>query len=411
MLSVVLAFFFGYLLTFGGVRRAGLDVPTAVRTALAADTVSILIMEVVDNGFLVLWPGAMDATLADVLFWVSLAASLAIAFVVTVPVNHWMIGRGRGHAVVHEMHQMDEHHTTETVGFGHAPAWIRRRPAAPAAGSRGGGRVRALRRVARRPPTRAAAPASCAKADLPLLKSGTLTIGTDSPAYEPVVRQQRPDQRQGLRVRRGVRRRRPARLLPRTRSPGSRCRSTTPTPGREELRLRHQPDLDHARPAPRSSTSPTATTPPSQAVIALKGTAGAEATSLDDLKGLRLGAQTGTTSLTAIRDVIQPDQDPVVFEDTNAAKQALQNDQVDAILADLPTAFYITAVEIPNSTIVGQFQPETGQQEEFGMLFEKGSGLVPCVNEALATLQRATARSTTLEKKWLSDVVDVPDLQ
>ena len=104
VLSVVLAFFFGYLLTFTGVRRAGLDVTTAVRTALAADTVSILVMEIVDNGFLVVWPGAMAASLADLLFWVSLAASLAIAFVATVPVNRWMIDRGRGHAVVHEMH-------------------------------------------------------------------------------------------------------------------------------------------------------------------------------------------------------------------------------------------------------------------------------------------------------------------
>jgi hypothetical protein len=103
-LAVVLAFFFGYLLTFTGVRRAGLDVRTAVRTALAADTVSILVMELVDNGFLVLWPGAMDAGLADPLFWGSLAAALAVAFVATVPVNHAMIARGRGHAVVHDMH-------------------------------------------------------------------------------------------------------------------------------------------------------------------------------------------------------------------------------------------------------------------------------------------------------------------
>ena len=108
-LSVVLAFFFGYLLTFTGVRRAGADVSTAVRTALAADTVSILTMEAVDNGFLVIWPGAMDAALVDLLFWASLAASLVIAFVVTVPVNHWMIGRGRGHAVVHQIHE-DAHH-------------------------------------------------------------------------------------------------------------------------------------------------------------------------------------------------------------------------------------------------------------------------------------------------------------
>jgi hypothetical protein len=104
LLSVVLAFFFGYLLTFTSVRRAGLALGAAVGTALAADTVSILTMEVVDNAFLVLLPGAMEATLSSALFWWSLAASLAIAFVVTVPVNHWMIGRGKGHAVVHEMH-------------------------------------------------------------------------------------------------------------------------------------------------------------------------------------------------------------------------------------------------------------------------------------------------------------------
>ncbi|GAA1159392.1 ABC transporter substrate-binding protein [Nocardioides aquiterrae] len=147
-----------------------------------------------------------------------------------------------------------------------------------------------------------------------------------------------------------------------------------------------------------------------QAVIALKGTAGAEASSLSDLKGLKLGAQTGTTSLTAIRDVIQPDSDPAVFEDTNAAKSALENGQVDAILADLPTAFYISAVEIPKSTIIGQFQPETGQQEEFGMLFEKGSELVPCVNAALGAL-RDDGTLAQIEQQWLSDVVDVPTLQ
>jgi len=110
VLAVVLAFFFGYLLTFVGVRRAGLDVGTAVRTALAADSLSILVMEIVDNAFLLVIPGAMAAGLGDPLFWGALAAALAVAFVLTVPVNKWMIGRGRGHAVVHEMHG---HHTHE----------------------------------------------------------------------------------------------------------------------------------------------------------------------------------------------------------------------------------------------------------------------------------------------------------
>ena len=103
-LAVVLAFFFGYLLTIGPVLRAGLPFRRAVKVALAADTISILVMEIVDNAILLGIPGAMDAGVLDMLFWGALAAALFIAFVVTVPVNRWMIGRGRGHAVVHEYH-------------------------------------------------------------------------------------------------------------------------------------------------------------------------------------------------------------------------------------------------------------------------------------------------------------------
>ncbi|TIC82858.1 ABC transporter substrate-binding protein [Nocardioides sp. GY 10127] len=147
-----------------------------------------------------------------------------------------------------------------------------------------------------------------------------------------------------------------------------------------------------------------------QAVIALKGSAAADATSLDDLKSLNLGAQTGTTSLTAITDVIEPDSDPSVFQTTNAAVQALKNGQVDAILADLPTAFYISAVQLGNDgTIVGQFQPDTGEQEQFGMLFEKGNPLVTCVDEALAAMTE-DGTLAAIEKKWLSDTVSVPEL-
>jgi hypothetical protein len=104
VLAIVLAFFFGYLLTFTSVRRHGLSVREAIRVAIAADTVSIVVMEIIDNAFILVLPGAMAAGLADTLFWGSLVAALAIAFVVTVPVNRWMIGRGRGHAVVHAMH-------------------------------------------------------------------------------------------------------------------------------------------------------------------------------------------------------------------------------------------------------------------------------------------------------------------
>ena len=104
VLSIALAFVFGYALTMRGVLRAGVGVRQALRVALAADTVSILVMEIVDNGVLVVVPGAMDAGLVSWLFWASLAFALAVAFVVTVPVNKWLIGRGRGHAVVHAYH-------------------------------------------------------------------------------------------------------------------------------------------------------------------------------------------------------------------------------------------------------------------------------------------------------------------
>jgi hypothetical protein len=104
VLAVALAFLFGYSLTLTPVLRSGVALKAAVGVALAADTVSILVMEIVDNGFVLAVPGAMDAGLADALFWGSLIVSLVIAFVLTVPVNRAMIARGRGHAVVHPYH-------------------------------------------------------------------------------------------------------------------------------------------------------------------------------------------------------------------------------------------------------------------------------------------------------------------
>ncbi|ADJ43337.1 hypothetical protein AMES_1514 [Amycolatopsis mediterranei S699] len=105
VLSIVLAFVFGYGLTMRGVLKSGLGAAAAFKVALAADTVSIAVMELIDNTVVVAIPGAMNAGLAGFLFWLSLALSLAIAFVVTVPVNKWMIGRGLGHAKVHAHHQ------------------------------------------------------------------------------------------------------------------------------------------------------------------------------------------------------------------------------------------------------------------------------------------------------------------
>jgi uncharacterized protein DUF4396 len=103
-ISVVLAFLFGYALTLRPMIAAGVPLRRASRLAVASDTLSILTMEIVDNAFILVVPGALAAGLADGLFWWSLALSLVIAFLLTVPVNRWLIARGRGHAVLHELH-------------------------------------------------------------------------------------------------------------------------------------------------------------------------------------------------------------------------------------------------------------------------------------------------------------------
>jgi len=104
VLSIALAFLFGYALTLGPILRAGIPLRRAVGLTFASDTLSITTMEIVDNAFILAVPGALAAGLTDSLFWWSLGLSLVIAFVVTVPVNRWLIARGRGHAVVHELH-------------------------------------------------------------------------------------------------------------------------------------------------------------------------------------------------------------------------------------------------------------------------------------------------------------------
>jgi hypothetical protein len=103
-LAIALAFFFGYSLTLGPVIRAGVPFRRALPVAFASDTASISVMEIVDNAFILIVPGAIDAGLGNSLFWWSLGVSLIIAFVFALPVNRWLIARGKGHAVVHEYH-------------------------------------------------------------------------------------------------------------------------------------------------------------------------------------------------------------------------------------------------------------------------------------------------------------------
>ena len=147
-----------------------------------------------------------------------------------------------------------------------------------------------------------------------------------------------------------------------------------------------------------------------QAVIALKGSKAAKAKSIADLKGLKLGAQVGTTSLNYIQDVVKPTQEAAAYAKNDQAKSALENKQVDAIVVDLPTAFYITAAEVTDGTIVGQFENQGGTPEQFGLVLDKGSSLTSCVTAAVDAL-RKDGTLAKLEQQWLSDAVDAPVLK
>ena len=146
-----------------------------------------------------------------------------------------------------------------------------------------------------------------------------------------------------------------------------------------------------------------------QAVVVNKGTPVASATSVAALKPYELGAQLGTTSYQFIKDEIKPSKKPSVFPTNTAAVQALKNKQIDGLVVDLPTAFYVTAVQVPNSTVLGQFPAEPGG-EHFGVVFEKGNSLRACVNKALAKL-RSDGTLEQLQQKWLAKATGAPILK
>jgi polar amino acid transport system substrate-binding protein len=250
-------------------------------------------------------------------------------------------------------------------------------------------------------------PADCAQGKT--LKDGTLTVATDSPAYDPWFSHNDPSNGKGYEsaVAYAV-----AKQLGFDQSSVKWVKqpfNTSFAPGPKHFDFDiNQISITAAR--EKAVTFSDGYYTAAQALIALEDSPIANVGSLADLKKYKLGAQTGTTSLTALREDVQPDSDPVVFQNTNDAKQALLNHQVDAIAADLPTAFYITAVQIPHSTIVGQFQQQSGTPEQFGMLFSKGNRLVDCVDQALANL-KSDGTLDSIEQKWLSQTVSVPVLK
>jgi polar amino acid transport system substrate-binding protein len=246
---------------------------------------------------------------------------------------------------------------------------------------------------------------SCAKEDLPLVQEGVLTIGTDEPAFPPWF-----DFEGGP-------------------STGTGFESAVAYAVAEELGFTAE-EVEWVVVPFNNSFAPgekdfdfdinqiSITEERDQAVDfsdgyydvnqALLGFADsdiASATTIDELKGYQLGAQVGTTSLDFINEVIQPDSEALVY-DTNAdAKAAFDAGQLDGLILDLPTAFFVSAVEIEGSAVIAQF-PSGDDPEQFGMLFEEGNPLRDCVNEALANVDL-----DAIQQEWLSDVVDAPVIE
>jgi len=145
-----------------------------------------------------------------------------------------------------------------------------------------------------------------------------------------------------------------------------------------------------------------------QAIVALDGSPAEGATTIADLKDVKFGAQVGTTSLEFITDVIQPDQDPFVYDDNVGAKAALEANQIDAAVFDLPTALFVSGVEIEGSSVTGQFPADAGgTTDDFGFVLEKDSALTPCVDAAITAITDS-GELEAITTEWMSDFTGAP---
>ncbi|MEN3533822.1 ABC transporter substrate-binding protein [Microbispora sp. ZYX-F-249] len=258
-------------------------------------------------------------------------------------------------------------------------------------------------------PAGSAAANACAKESLKLTTPGKLTIGTDKPAYEPWFKDDDPANGQGFEsaVAYAV-----AEKMGFTKDEVAWTvvpfdSSFAPGPKQFDFDV-NQVSITPSRAKAVDFSQGYYTV--KQSVVALGGTKFASATSLAELKDAKIGVQAGTTALEAVRSVIQPAKDPSVFNQQVDAVNALKNKQIDAIVVDLPTAFYVTAAQVEGSKIVGQFAANGGQPEEFGLLFQKGSPLVSCVDKALGEL-KSSGHLAQIESQWLTAAAGAPELK
>jgi polar amino acid transport system substrate-binding protein len=257
---------------------------------------------------------------------------------------------------------------------------------------------------------------SCAKDQLNLVSSGRLTIGTDNPAFPPWFggTPHKPWQVSDPRSGEGYE------------SAVAYAVAKQLGFSKSQVTWKHVPFNNSFAPGPKSfdfdinqiSYAPQRAKvvtfsdsyyDVNQSVVVNKGTPVASVTTVAGLKPYELGAQLGTTSYQYIQQTIEPSKKPSVFPSNAGAVQALKNKQIDGLVVDLPTAFYVTAVQVPNSKVLGQFPARSGG-EHFGMVFQKGNSLVRCVNKALTTL-RGDGTLKKLQQKWLARATGAPILK
>ena len=263
----------------------------------------------------------------------------------------------------------------------------------------------------------ASAQASCAKANLTLVKDGQLTIGTDNPAFPPWFgggEKNKPWKINDPSTGKGFESAVAYAVAKRLGFATTEVKwvytpfNKTIAPGRKAFDFAiNQVSYSPAR--AKVLTFSASYYNVNQAIVALKGTQIASVRSIAGLRKYKLGAQLGTTSYQYIVNRIKPSSTPSAFDDNTAAVTALKNKQIAGLVVDLPTAFYVTAVQVPNGKIVGQFA-SAGTQERFGMVFQRGNPLVGCVNNALAAMKR-TGTLKRIQQIWLAKVTGAPVLK
>ena len=248
---------------------------------------------------------------------------------------------------------------------------------------------------------------ACSPDQLSLVNDGQLTVGTDKPAYPPYFEDDDPSNGKGFES---------AVAYAIAEQLGFAEDAVKWTvvpfnasyaPGEKKFDF----DINQISITPKRAqrvdfSDPYYTAP--QAVVSLKSSPTADATSLADLADAKLGVQIGTTSLDAVNDLIKPSSQPQVFNDSNDTVRALKTKRVDAIVVDLPTAFYLTAAEIPEAKITGQFAAPGG--DNWGVVLGKDSELTDCVNQAIGKL-KDSGELQQITDKWMGGQSGAPELQ